>query len=360
MRFLLSLCSTFVFILCTTQLFNQSPYPARGLSVAAPFPEGMDEFVTFIDQDLNEAGVNVLILRVDWRYQYQSHPELIGENSLSKAEVNKLVNVCKKNGIRLIPHINLLGHQSWHSDLGKLLEVYPAFDETPDIKLPEKYEWPNEDGLYCKSYCPLHPDVHNIVFDLVDEIIEVFEADAFHAGLDEVFYLAHEDCPRCKGHDPAVLFAEEVNKINNHLANSGAELWMWGDRLIDGRITGIGMWEGSYNNTYRAIDLIDKDVVICDWHYERADPTAFLFAAKGFSVVTCPWRTPDLAVSQEKLLRNFIEEATPTMKDRYLGMVQTVWTSAERFMEEYRYPQRIKEKNTSGNCFRYLSGVWMK
>ena len=65
--------------------------------------------------------------------------------------------------------ITLLGHQSWHSDLEGLLRVYPEFDETPHVKMPENYVWPNDDGLYCKSYCPLHPDVHKIVFELIDE-----------------------------------------------------------------------------------------------------------------------------------------------------------------------------------------------
>lgn len=360
MRLLLFLCFSIASVWCTNPLYCQSPYPVRGLCVAAPMPEGVDDFVSFIDQDLTEAGVNTLILRVDFRYQYESRPELISDHALSKPEVKKLVQVCRQNNIRLIPQINLLGHQSWHSTLGKLLEVYPEFDETPDIDLPDKYEWPNEDGLYCKSYCPRHPDVHNVVFDLVDEIIEVFETDAFHAGLDEVFYIGHPDCPRCKGRDPAELFAGEVNRIYHHLDNNGKELWMWGDRLIDGRTTGIGLWEGSYNNTHRAIDLINKNVVICDWHYERADPTAFLFASKGFRVATCPWRNPDVAVRQEKMMRTFIDEATAPMKDRYLGMIQTVWTSADRFIEEYRQPEQIEEKNTSGNCFRQLSREWMK
>ncbi|MFB9293794.1 hypothetical protein [Persicitalea jodogahamensis] len=76
--------------------------------------------------------------------------------------------VCRKHGIELIPQVNLLGHQSADSHVKTLLEVYPEFDETPHVKMPEKYEWPNADGLYCKSYCPLHPDVHKVVFDMVD------------------------------------------------------------------------------------------------------------------------------------------------------------------------------------------------
>ncbi len=66
------------------------------------------------------------------------------------------------------------------------LEEFVKFiDETPDVKMPEKYVWPNDDGLYCKSYCPLHPELHKVVFTVVDEICDVFEADAFHAGMDE-------------------------------------------------------------------------------------------------------------------------------------------------------------------------------
>ncbi len=61
--------------------------------------------------------------------------------------------------------------------------------------MPAEYEWPNEDGLYCKSYCPLHADLHEVVFALVDEIMVAFEADAFHAGLDEVFYIGYEHRP---------------------------------------------------------------------------------------------------------------------------------------------------------------------
>ena len=89
------------------------------------------------------------------------------------------------------------------------------------------------------------------------------------------------------GRDPAELFAGEVRRIRDHLAGRGAELWIWGDRLLDGATTGLGMWEASMNNTHRAVDLIPRDVVICDWHYERPDATAVSFAMKGFEVLSC-------------------------------------------------------------------------
>lgn len=330
--------------------------PLRGFCIAAPKPEGVNAFNKFISEELATRKVNTLILRVDWNYQYAKHPELRDSNALSTSDVKKIVDVCKKNNIRLIPQVNLLGHQSWASTTNKLLQAYPQFDETPNVKMPEKYVWPNPDGLYCKSYCPLHPDVHKIVFEVVDEICEVFEANAFHAGMDEVFYLGDDKCPRCQGRDKAELFAGEVRIIRDHLVMSNRELWIWGDRLLDGKTTGYGMWEASYNNTYRAIDMIPRDVMICDWHYERADKSAVYFAMKGLRVATCPWRNSALASKQTVDMVNFRNDATQQMKDKFQGMVQTVWSSTENFLKEY---QAAKEgTRTEGlsqwNCFEKL------
>jgi N-acetyl-beta-hexosaminidase len=339
-----------------SQITNNQELPVRGFCIGAPRAERLDEFVKFVNDELASRKVNMLILRIDYNYQYESHPELRDSMALSKADVKKLVDVCRKNNIQLIPQINLLGHQSWAIKINNLLRVYPQFDETPRVKMPEKYVWPNADGLYCKSYCPLHPDVHKIVFDLMDEICDAFETDAFHAGMDEVFYIGDDKCPRCSGKDKAELFAGEVNLIRNHLALKNRKLWIWGDRLIDGKTTGVGMWEASMNNTYRAIDLIYKDVMICDWHYERPDQTAVYFATKGFSVVTCPWKNPEIAVKQTQDMFRFRASVTHEMKDRFQGMVQTVWSGAEQFMDEF-YGRKTNPKdgmNNQANCFKAL------
>jgi hypothetical protein len=334
--------------------------PVRGFCISAPQPAVLREFVKFIDEELASRKINTLILRVDYNYQYESHPELRDSIALSNQDVKKLVAVCRKNNIRIIPQVNLLGHQSWAGKVGSLLRVYPEFDETPLVKMPEKYVWPNADGLYCKSYCPLHPDVHNVVFAVVDEICDVFEADAFHAGMDEVFYLGERECPRCSGKDPAELFAGEVRTIRDHLALEGRKLWIWGDRLIDGKITGLGEWEASYNNTFRAVDMIPKDVIICDWHYERPDQTPVYFAMKGLSVVTCPWRMPENAVLQVQDMVRFREHSTPEMKERFMGMVQTVWSGAGQFLDSFYGRRTENNPNSPVNCFKALSSEIMK
>ena len=345
----------FFTIVMGTSSIAQQIFEVNGFCIATPSKEKINDFVSFIEDDLAPGGINTLILRVDFNYAYESRPELRGDNPLSKEDVKKLVAVCKKHNINLIPQVNLLGHQSWHSTLGKLLEVYPEFDETPNVELPEEYEWPNADRLYCKSYCPLHPEVHEVVFDLMDEIVHVFEAKSFHAGMDEVFYLAHPDCPRCNGKSEAKLFADEVNKINSHLNETGTELWIWGDRLIDGSDSGIGMWEGSMNNSAGAIDLLSKSVVICDWHYEKAIPTPAYFAMKGFQVIACPWRKPEVAKEQVAMMYSFKQNSTPEMAEKYLGVMHTVWSSAESFLEEYYNPNSDQKTNGSQvECFRSM------
>ena len=340
---------------CIPEANSQSIFSVKAFCIAAPSQERVDDFVSFIDKELEPNGINTIILRVDFNYTYESRPELRDDNPLTKESVKKLVAVCKKNMIGLIPQVNLLGHQSWSTKINKLLEVYPEFDETPHIQMPEKYEWPNADGLYCKSYCPRHPEVHAVVFDLMDEIIEVFEAKAFHAGMDEVFYIADPKCPRCQGLDPAMLFAAEVSKLSGHLEEKGARLWIWGDRLIDGSYSGIGMWEASMNNTARAIDLIPKSVVICDWHYEKSIPTPAYFAMKGLDVIACSWNKAGVAREQVKMMHSFKQNSTLKMQEHYLGVMHTVWSSAGGFMDNYSNPEfEAGERGNQPACLRAM------
>ncbi|HEY2157694.1 MAG TPA: family 20 glycosylhydrolase, partial [Isosphaeraceae bacterium] len=293
-------------------------------------------------------------------YKYASRPELADPDGLSKDDVARVIAACRKGKIRVIPQINLLGHQSWAGRTNRLLQVYPDFDETPWVKMPAKYAWRNDDKLYCKSYCPRHPKVHDVVFALVDEVCDAFEADAFHAGLDEVFYIGEDKCPRCAGRDKGELFADEVKLVRDHLQGKGRKLWIWGDRLLDGKATGLGMWEASTNGTDRAIDLIPRDVVICDWHYERAVPTAAYFAMKGLDVVSCPWKKPGTAVVQLKEMLEFREQSPAKLKPHFAGMMQTVWSGADSFLDEFygRKPPAVRKGQKTGEsesaCFKAL------
>lgn len=344
--------------LCAAENSADKTLPVRAFCIPSPTPNRVDEFIKFIDEELAPRSVNTLILRVDYGFQFASRPEMADKNGLSKEQAQKIAATCKKHQIRIIPLVNLLGHQSWQSNCGKLLRVHPEFDETPNVRFPEKYKWPNDDRLYCKSYCPRHPQVHEVVFALVDEVCDAFEADAFHAGMDEVFYIGEDQCPRCRGRSKAELFADEVRKLRDHLQPSKRQLWIWGDRLIDGQLTGLGEWEASRNDTHGAVDLIPKDVVICDWHYARADPTPVHFAMKGLDVVSCSWKNPEVAAAQVRDMARFREASAPQMRKHFLGVAQTVWSGSGGFLDEFhgRKPARDQKNpdHTESNCFKRM------
>ncbi len=150
--------------------------------------------------------------------------------------------------------------------------------------------------------------------------------------MDEVFIIADKDCPRCSGKDPADLFAVEVTGLHNHLAPKGVTMWMWGDRLIDGPAMGIHKWEASHNGTAPAIDRVAKDIVICDWHYDNSPATPEMFASKGFRVLSCPWRTPSVALEHVKRQEAIRATERPGYAENALGILQTVWSGRDEFI----------------------------
>jgi len=325
-----------------------SPLAVRGLHVSAPKPDEIPLVLRFIREVLPKEGVNVLVMEINYRYQYSRRPEVVDANALSKGDIQNLAGACREAKVRFIPMINLLGHQSWGKVTFGLLRAHPEFDETPG-------KYPNNEGIYCRSYCPLHPRIHEVVFDLIDELSEAAGADAFHVGMDEVFLLGEDDCPRCKGKNKADLFAQEVTAIHDHLAQSGREMWMWGDRFLDGNITGIGKWDASIIGTAEAIRKVPKDIVICDWHYRMAPPTAAYFAVQGFPVVSSPWRNFGVARAQLEQIRMAHKYATEQLASHMLGVLQTTWCDLGAFITAY-YGEGSASSSVveAVQCFREL------
>lgn len=299
-----------------------SGLPVRGLHVCAYGKGDMSLREEFIRKALPGEGVNLLVVELNYSYAFESYPQVAEEEALTLHQVKRLVRACKDSGIEIMPQVNCLGHQSWAGHSHGLLRAFPEFDERPDIS-----QQADQTAVYCRSYCPLHPKVHEVVFALMDEIAEAFEARQFHVGMDEVFLIAEEKCPRCKGKDPAELFCGEVIALHDHLAKRGCTMWMWGDRLINSAEFQTGLWEGSANNTWPAVDHVPKDIVICDWHYEQTFETPAFFARKGFRVIASPWQKEDVAVGELSVIRRLRMNT-----DRALGMLQTTWCGFDDFV----------------------------
>jgi len=331
-----------------TQVALSPDLPIRGLHLSAPAPADLPLFTKFVREALPTEGVNTLVLEVDYGYQFKTRPEMNDPQGLSEADAKEIVHACRDAHVRLIPQINLLGHQSWAAHTDALLTKHPEFDETPG-------RYPNNKGIYCRSYCPLAPGLHAVLFDLIDELCDVFEADAFHCGMDEVFILADSKCPRCHGKKTADLFAGEVNALHDHLKSKGKQMWMWGDRFLDGRSNGLGEWEASVIGTQDAINHVPKDIVMCDWHYENAEPTPAYFALNGFPVAASSWRNQKVALEQLLMMRAIRTDANPKVAVQSRGMLHTTWCGASAFIKAYYGDTTVgKSAVETANCFKAL------
>jgi hypothetical protein len=263
-------------------------------------------------------GVNTLVVEVNYNFAFVSHPELRGPTPLSQADAQSLAAACRANGMRLIPQFQCLGHQSWAEHTFPLLAHYPELDETPG-------QFPGNQGIYCRSWCPRHPQTNPIALTLMGELLEAFEADALHVGLDEVFLIASEHCPRCRGADPGEIFAETVNVYHDFLTHQqGVEMLMWGDRLLDDAQMSYGEWEAARNGTHTALQHIPRDIIQCDWHYElRTEyPSIPFFIQQGFRVWPAGWRN----VESTTALLNYAQGyASPQL----LGHLCTTWGAVQ-------------------------------
>lgn len=331
---------------------GEASLPVRGLHLSAPGKKDLPAALAFIRESLPKEGVNTLILELNYTFDFQSRPEFGDPSAPGAGEWKQLAGACREAGIELIPQINCLGHQSWAKRNGRLLEKHPEFDETPG-------KYPDNEGIYCRSYCPLHPEVHKVLFDLMDEVARASQARAFHIGMDEIFILADPDCPRCKGRSAADVFAGEVGVLHDHLASIGCRTWMWGDRFLDAKSTGLGKWEASENGTPPAIDKVPKDIVICDWHYDKAPETPRYFARNGFDVVICPWRKTPVALAELEGIRAIRSGADAGEARHALGVVQTTWCGFGAFVKAYGAaaadgPVEKNSASESARCFRSL------
>jgi hypothetical protein len=229
---------------------------------------------------LASLGVNQVVIEVNYSFEFRQHPELRARRYITAATARELAAAARTNGVTIIPEFNCLGHQSFGHRASPLLKAHPDFSETPSLSATSP-------GMYCLSWCPRAPGLNEIVFSLIDEIAEAFEATSFHVGMDEVYLIGEQECPRCHGANPARLFADQVTALHQHLVDQRKmRMLMWADRVIGPKYQGASRYDNPHNDLSSSIDLIPRDIVMCDWHYEfkRDYPSVPYLASQGFQV----------------------------------------------------------------------------
>lgn len=290
--------------------------PVRGVHLYLPARSDLDFYYRFISRFLAPNHYNTVFLEVgggmrldrhscinkgwqdfseyvykkhkrpqgpDGRFQDSAHVELAGGSFLEKNEVRDLAAFTREYGMELIPEIPSLTHSYY------LTAGYRQIAELPDAL------WPD-------AYCPSNPRSREILFDVMEEYIEVLRPSMIHMGHDE--WRAAALCPHCKGKAPE-LFAEDVCSIHDFLAERNIRSAMWADGLLP-------VCDGV--NSYQCVDHIPRDILLLHWGWQFGQYQEFL-SDKGFHTI----------------LGNFNMQMTPeqweqTLQDpRMLGAEVSSW-----------------------------------
>ncbi|MBE6610132.1 MAG: hypothetical protein E7634_05655 [Ruminococcaceae bacterium] len=270
----------------------------RGVHLFVPAADQMDFAKRLIKYLVSPMGYNAAIIEVAAGMKFDSHPEInegfanavenskdgtyppfphagiAGGKPVEKAVVKDYVEYIKSFGIDVIPEVQSLGHVQF------MTHVYPEIAEIDEEKQKELVDTREEDApppkFYPHCFCTSNELSYKLLFDLLDEIIEVFEPKEYvHMGHDEVYDIGV--CPKCKGKDPAQLFADDINKLHSYLAARGLKMMIWSDMLQP--VTKY--------KTPAAINMIPKDIVCMDfiWYFHLDKDIEDNLLEKGFNVI---------------------------------------------------------------------------
>jgi hypothetical protein len=202
------------------------------------------------------------------------HTELGGGSFLEQDEVRGLVEYARSLHLEILPEVQALSHAYY------LCCAYPEIAELPADP------WPD-------TFCPSNPLSYEIYFDVLSEVIEVFQPRLVHVGHDEVRTLGV--CPRCQGKSGNDLLGDNLLKIYHFLKERGIRMAMWGDTLLP---FSFNMWEGGtarrmvrHNGnfadvpeTFRAIEKLPRDILISEWQGNTNPLPMEFFIKEGFEV----------------------------------------------------------------------------
>lgn len=299
--------------LCTGRLYDAPDCAFRGYRANLPSRQGFDHFYKMVDT-LVYYKYNALSLEIGGAMEYKRHPrinevwrEFAAETHRYSGRTEEIQNSCEwsKNSIHTE---NAEGDILTQDEVRSLiayarargLEVYP---EAPTLShsdyicmaYPELAE--RADDPYPDTYCPNHPDTYGVVFDILEEILAVFEPKVVNIGHDELYTACV--CPRCKGLYPDEVYAADITKIHDFLAERGVRTMMWAEKLLP-VVTPNGRRYGGAGGRYIRRDgkelaphpvlfycqtKLPKDILMLHWYYSFGIQYDYVYHVNGYTAL---------------------------------------------------------------------------
>lgn len=270
--------------------------PFRGIYLYVPGQENIPMFKRFVREFMARYKFNTVVMEMNACMRFDSHPELnegwveftrdtnysrrnyppgplhgreqnsshqdCGDGAfLEKAEVADLVEWCRHHSIEVIPAIPSLTHAFY------LLSRHKDLSEVPGDK------WPD-------TYCASNPQSYKLLFEVMDEFLEVMKPGMVHAGHDE-WFAPFGLCPCCKSKNPGEVYGNDLIKVHEYLANKNIKMAIWGDYLLES-VRGKGLRrhvtpDGWVYHSPGAMtpqqvkELVPKDILIFNWFWSERE-----------------------------------------------------------------------------------------
>ena len=156
-------------------------------------------------------------------------------------EMKEVVEYCAERYITVIPEIDMPGHTS------ALLHAFPQISckgETVEVKTSQ--------GIYQDILCAGKDETFEVVFDILEDILEIFPSEYIHIGGDEAPKNRWKECPHCQRRirEEGLKNEEELqgwftNRIVEFLKSRGRKATVWNESLRSGivdRDVTVQMW----------------------------------------------------------------------------------------------------------------------
>jgi hypothetical protein len=246
------------------------------------------------------------------REQNSSHQDCGEGGFLEKSEVADLVRWAEAHQIEVVPEIPSFTHSFY------LLARHKDLTDVPGDK------WPD-------TYCPSEPRSYQLIFEVMDEYIEVVKPRLLHAGHDE-WFAPFGICPRCKGKNFGELYGQDLRKIHDYLANQNIKMAIWGDYLLE-RVRGKGLqkrtapdgWEYTSPGAMtpqQVKDLVPKDILLFNWFWATED------GGEANEAQLDEWGFKQVFGNMEPELENYMERS---QRKTMLGGAPSSWAATTEF-----------------------------
>lgn len=163
------------------------------------------------------------------------------EGYYTAEQMKEIVSYCSERYITVIPEFDIPGHSS------ALLHVYS------DISCKkEPVEVKTCQGIFDDVICPGKDKSFEVVFDIIEDMLDIFPSEYIHIGGDEVPKTNWKKCPDCQKRikdnalkDEEMLQGWFTNKVADFVRSKGRKPIVWNESLKSGILknnTVVQMW----------------------------------------------------------------------------------------------------------------------